>query len=180
MAGRFIQLQNLPQNHIDDLDTARLFVRHSDFSALKICFADNPSDVLSQLIRTAFIAPDGCLFIIADFSAIEARVIAWLANENWRLNVFANGGDIYCASASAMFNVPVEKHGVNKELRSKGKVAELACGFGGVVNALKAFGADKLGLRNSDLLDIIKKWRTCSPNICKLWRDVENAAFFRY
>ena len=120
-------------------------MRHSVFSALKICFADNPSVVLSQLIRTSFIAPEGCRFIIADFSAIEARVIAWLADEKWRMDVFAQGGDIYCASASAIFNVPVEKHGVNHHLRSKGKIAELACGFGGGVNALKAFGADKMG-----------------------------------
>ena len=175
-AGRLIQLQNLPQNHIVDLDFARLCVRHSDFSAIKICFSDNPSNILSQLIRTAFIAPDGCRFIIADFSAIEARVIAWLANEKWRLDVFAKGGDIYCASASEMFKVPVEKHGVNNELRSKGKIAELACGFGGGVNALKAFGADKLGLSDSDMHAIIKKWRASSPNICNLWRDVESNA----
>lgn len=176
-AGRLIQLQNLPQNHIDDLYTARLFVRHSDFSALKICTSDNPSNVLSQLIRTSFIAPEGYRFIIADFSAIEARVIAWLANEKWRMDVFANGGDIYCASASAMFKVPVEKHGVNHELRAKGKIAELACGFGGGVNALKAFGADKMGLSDEDMDFIIKKWRASSPHICKLWRDVEAAAF---
>ena len=177
-AGRLIQLQNLPQNHIDDLDFARLCVRHADFSAIKICFSDNPSDVLSQLIRTAFIAPDSCRFIIADFSAIEARVIAWLANEKWRMEVFAKGGDIYCASASEMFKVPVEKHGVNKKLRAKGKIAELACGFGGGVNALKAFGADKMGLSDDDMVSIIKKWRASSPHICKLWRDVESAAFF--
>ena len=175
-AGRLIQLQNLPQNHFSDLFSARLFVAKKDIDSLLLFFG-NPSDVLSQLIRTAFIAPDGHRFIIADFSAIEARVIAWLANEKWRLDVFANGGDIYCASASAIFKVPVEKNGVNKELRSKGKIAELACGFGGGVNALKAFGADKLGLSDDDMNSIIKKWRASSPHICKLWRDVESAAF---
>ena len=175
-AGRLIQLQNLPQNHIADLFSARLFVAKKDIESLQLFFG-NPSDVLSQLIRTAFIAPEGCSFIIADFSAIEARVISWLANEKWRLDVFTNGGDIYCASASEMFKVPVEKHGVNKELRQKGKIAELACGFGGGVSALKAFGADKMGLSDSEMDSIIKKWRASSPNICKLWRDVESAAF---
>ena len=175
-AGRLIQLQNLPQIHINFLDSARVFVQHDDIDSIKSFFG-NPADVLSQLIRTSFIAPDGCRFIIADFSAIEARVIAWLANEKWRLDVFADGGDIYCASASEMFKVPVEKHGVNHELRAKGKIAELACGFGGGVNALKAFGADKMGLSDEDMDSIIKKWRASSPNICKLWRDVEAAAF---
>ena len=175
-AGRLIQLQNLPQIHFSDLTSARLFVAKKDIDSLLLFFG-NPADVLSQLIRTSFIAPDGCRFIIADFSAIEARVIAWLADEKWRLDVFANGGDIYCASASEMFKVPVEKHGVNKERRSKGKIAELACGFGGGVNALKAFGADKMGLSDEDMDSIIKKWRASSPNICKLWRDVEAAAF---
>ncbi len=175
-AGRLIQLQNLPQIHISDLNSARLFLSKKDIAAL-LLFFDNPSDVLSQLIRTAFIAPEGYRFIIADFSAIEARVIAWLADEKWRMDVFAHGGDIYCASAAAMFKVPVEKHGVNKELRAKGKIAELACGFGGGVNALKAFGADNLGLSDDDMVSIIKKWRASSPNICKLWRDVESAAF---
>ena len=170
-AGKLIQLQNLPQIHISDLVSARMF-------ASLILFFSNSSDVLSQLTRTAFIAPDDSRFIIADFSAIEARIIAWLADEQWRLNVFAQGGDIYCASASEMFKVPVEKHGINKELRSKGKIAELACGFGGNVAALKAFGADKLGLSDSDMTAIIKKWRTSNPNICKLWRDVENAVFY--
>ncbi|MBQ9486356.1 MAG: DNA polymerase [Selenomonadaceae bacterium] len=174
-AGRHIQLQNLPQNHLDDLDIARTYVRKADAIALDL-FYENPSNVLSQLIRTAFIAAEGCRFIVADFSAIEARVIAWLANEKWRMEVFANGGDIYCASASEMFKVPVEKHGVNKELRAKGKIAELACGYSGGVSALKAFGADKMGLTDSEMESIIKKWRESSPNICKLWRDVENAA----
>lgn len=170
--GKGIQLQNLPQNHIDDLDTARQFVKNKDIDALEI-FYSNPSDVLSQLIRTAFIAEKNCRFIVADFSAIEARVIAWLANEKWRMKIFEEGGDIYCASASAMFKVPVEKHGVNKELRQKGKIAELACGYGGGVNALKAFGADKMGLSDFEMESIIKKWRESSPNICRLWREVE-------
>lgn len=174
-SGRLIQLQNLPQNHLDTLDIARQFVRNADYDALQI-FYDNPADVLSQVIRTAFIAEEGSRFIVADFSAIEARVIAWLADEKWRMDVFAKGGDIYCASASAMFKVPVEKNGVNKELRAKGKIAELACGFGGNVGALKAFGADKLGLSDSDMEGIIKKWRASSPHICKLWSDVESAA----
>lgn len=175
--GRFtakgIQLQNLPQNHIDDLDTAREFVKSGDLDALEI-FYGNPSEILSQLIRTAFVAEEGKRFIVADFSAIEARIIAWLANEEWRMKVFENGGDIYCASASAMFKVPVEKHGKNKELRAKGKIAELACGYGGGVNALKAFGADKMGLSDSEMESIIKKWRESSPNICNLWREVES------
>ena len=169
-----IQLQNLPQIHLDTLDIARQFVKNADTDALLI-FYDNPADVLSQVIRTAFVAEEGSRFIVADFSAIEARVIAWLAHEQWRLKVFADGGDIYCASASAMFKVPVEKHGVNKELRAKGKIAELACGFGGGVSALKAFGADKMGLTEAEMDSIIKKWRASSPNICKLWNDVENA-----
>ena len=173
--GKGIQLQNLPQNHLDDLDTARQFVKVGDLDALEI-FYSNPSEVLSQLIRTAFIAEKNCRFIVADFSAIEARVIAWLADEKWRMKIFAEGGDIYCASASAMFKVPVEKHGVNKELRAKGKIAELACGYGGGVNALKAFGADKMGLTDSEMETIIKKWRESSPNICELWREVENLA----
>lgn len=173
-AGRLIQLQNLPQNHLDDLDFVRAFIKNRDVDALEF-FYKNPVDILSQAIRTAFVAAEGSRFIVADFSAIEARVIAWLAGEKWRLKVFEDGGDIYCASASAMFKVPVEKHGRNKELRAKGKIAELACGYGGGVNALKAFGADKMGLSDSEMDSIIKKWRESSPNICKLWRDVENA-----
>ena len=174
-AGRLIQLQNLPQNHLEDLDIARQYVRDVDIDMFFI-FYDKPSEVLSQLIRTAFIAEKGSRFIVADFSAIEARVIAWLADEKWRLKVFADGGDIYCASASEMFKVPVEKHGKNKELRQKGKIAELACGYGGGVGALKAFGADKMGLSDEEMQSIIEKWRLSSPNICKLWRDVESAA----
>ena len=171
--GKGIQLQNLPQNHIDDLDMARQFVKNKDLDALEIFYA-NPSEILSQLIRTAFIADKGKRFIVADFSAIEARIIAWIADEKWRMKVFADGGDIYCASATAMFKKPVEKHGVNKELRAKGKIAELACGYGGGVNALKAFGADKMGLSDSEMNAIIKKWRESSPNICKLWQEVES------
>lgn len=174
-AGRLVQLHNLPQNHLADLDTARRIVLSGDYELLQMLY-DNPSDVLSQLIRTAFIAEDGCRFIVADFSAIEARVIAWIADEAWRQKAFANGEDIYCASASAMFGVPVEKHGINGELRAKGKIAELACGYGGGVNALVAFGADKMGLSQADMKGIIKKWRASSPHICKMWRDVEAAA----
>lgn len=171
-AGRLVQLHNLPQNHMDDLDDARQLVRAGDFELISILY-DNPSDVLSQLIRTAFIAPKGSRFVVADFSAIEARVIAWIAGEKWRMEVFANGGDIYCASAQAMFHVPVVKHGINGELRQKGKVAELACGYGGGVNALVAFGADKMGLSEADMDSIIKRWRKASPHICKMWQDVE-------
>lgn len=174
-AGRGVQLHNLPQNHLSDLDDARQIAREGDYQTLKM-FYDNPSDVLSQLIRTAFIADDGCRFIVADFSAIEARVIAWLAKETWRMKAFANGEDIYCASATQMFGVPVVKHGVNGELRQKGKVAELACGYGGGVNALKAFGADKMGLSEAAMQDIVDKWRKRSPRIVRMWRDVEDAA----
>ena len=173
--GWGIQLQNLPQNHIEDLDIARQFVKKENILALKLFF-ENPVDVLSQLIRTAFVAEEGSRFIVADFSAIEARVLAWLANEKWRMDVFANGGDIYCASATAMFKVPVEKHGVNKELRAKGKVAELACGYGGGVGALKAMGADKMGLDNADIQDIIIKWHKSNPKICNFWRIMESCA----
>lgn len=174
-AGRLIQLQNLPQNHIKYLDVARQYVRDIEEEMFFIMY-DKPSEVLSQLIRTAFIAEKGSRFIVADFSAIEARVIAWLADEKWRMEVFANGGDIYCASATEMFKVPVEKNGRNKELRQKGKIAELACGYGGGVGALKNFGADKMGLTGEEMQSIIAKWRDSSPNICKLWRSVEAAA----
>ena len=174
-AGRLVQLHNLPQNHLPDLDDAREMVKAGDLDSLDI-FYDNPSDVLSQLIRTAFIAGLGKRFIVADFSAIEARVIAWYADEAWRLQAFADGKDIYCASASQMFGVPVVKHGVNGELRQKGKVAELACGYGGGVNALKAFGADKMGLTEEHMKDIVTKWRQSSPHIVRMWKEVENAA----
>ena len=174
-AGRGVQLHNLPQNHLNDLDDARRIIKAGDLTALEMLY-DNPSDVLSQLIRTAFIAGKGKRFIVADFSAIEARVIAWIADEQWRMDVFAKGGDIYCASASQMFHVPVVKHGVNGHLRQKGKVAELACGYGGGVNALKAFGADKMGMTEAEMQDTITKWRENSPHICKLWRDLEDCA----
>lgn len=174
-AGRLVQLHNLPQNHLEDLDTARSFAREGSLDALEM-FYDNPSDVLSQLIRTAFVAGEGKRFIVADFSAIEARVIAWYADEAWRQKAFANGEDIYCASASQMFGVPVVKHGVNGELRQKGKVAELACGYGGGISALKAFGADKMGLSEEHMGEIIKKWRASSPHIVRMWGEVERCA----
>lgn len=174
-AGRGVQLHNLPQNHLPDLDDARQIVQQGDYEGLKLIY-DNPSDVLSQLIRTAFIAPKGYRFIVADFSAIEARVIAWIADETWRQEAFAQGADIYCASASQMFGVPVVKHGINGDLRQKGKVAELACGYGGGINALKAFGADKMGLTEEMMQDIVKKWRDRSPHIVKLWGDIEKNA----
>lgn len=172
-SGRGVQVQNLPQNHLDDLDGARNTVKTANYEVLEQLY-DSPADVLSQLIRTAFIAPANHRFIVADFSAIEARVIAWLADEKWRMQVFADGGDIYCASASQMFHVPVEKHGINGHLRQKGKVAELACGYGGGVNALKAFGADKMGMTQQEMEATIKQWREASPHICKLWRSVED------
>lgn len=174
-SGRLIQLQNLPQNKIKDLETARQFVRRGNSDAVQI-FYDEPIDVLSQLIRTAFVAVPGSRLIIADFSAIEARILSYLADEEWRMEVFANGGDIYCASASEMFKVPVEKHGVNHELRKQGKIAELACGYGGGVQALKAFGADKMGLNDEEMSNIIKKWRATNPRICEFWRIIENSA----
>ena len=172
-SGRGVQVQNLPQNHLDDLDGARNTVKTANYEVLEQLY-DSPADVLSQLIRTAFVAPANHRFIVADFSAIEARVIAWLADEKWRMQVFADGGDIYCASASQMFKVPVKKHGINGHLRQKGKVAELACGYGGGVNALKAFGADKMGMTQQEMEATIKQWREASPHICKLWRSVED------
>lgn len=174
-AGRGIQLQNLAKNYMDDLDDARYLVRSGDVELLSLCY-DNVPDVLSQLVRTALIPSGGCRFIVSDFSSIEARVIAWLAGEQWRLKVFEEGGDIYCASASQMFGVPVEKHGVNGELRQKGKVAELACGYGGGVGSLKAFGADKMGLSEDEMQKIITDWRLASPHITKLWWAVDRAA----
>lgn len=174
-AGRGVQLQNLPQNHLDNIADVRETVKEKDLELVSMLYS-KPSDVLSQLIRTAFIAGEGKRFIVADFSAIEARVIAWIAGEEWRMKVFADGGDIYCESASQMFHVPVVKHGINGELRQKGKVAELACGYGGGINALKAFGADKLGMSESDMQKTIDQWREASPNICQLWRDLEMCA----
>jgi len=174
-AGRLIQMQNLPQNHLEDLAEARALVRCGDFDALKMLYEDVP-DTLSQLIRTAFVPKKGAKFIVSDFSAIEARVIAWLAGEQWRQNVFAKGGDIYCASASQMFKVPVEKHGINGHLRQKGKIAELALGYGGSVGALKAMGAIEMGLTEEELPPLVDAWRQSNPHIVKFWWDVDKAA----
>ena len=148
-AGRIIQLQNLPQNHMEDLEQARSLVRNGDYEALSMLY-DSVPNVLSELIRTAFVAREGNKFAVEDFSAIEARVLSWLAGETWRTEVFVNNGDIYCASASAMFGVPVEKHGQNAHLRQKGKIAELALGYGGSVGALKSMGAIEMGLAEED------------------------------
>lgn len=173
-AGRLVQLQNLPQNHMSDLAEARGLVRCGDYDALDMLYDDIP-DTLSQLIRTAFIPPEDKNFIVADFSAIEARVIAWFAGEAWRSEVFKSGGDIYCASASQMFGVPVEKNGVNGHLRQKGKIAELALGYGGSVGALKAMGALEMGLTEEELPDLVSAWRQSNPNIVRFWWDVDSA-----
>ena len=176
-AGRFVQMQNLPRNEMndDDLDCARELVKSGNFSAVEMLF-DDIAGTLSQLVRTAFIPREGCQFIVSDFSAIEARVIAWLANESWRKEVFANDGDIYCASASQMFKVPVVKHGINGHLRQKGKIAELALGYGGAVGALVKMGAYKMGLEDKELLPLVKSWRKSNPNICNYWWTVGDAA----
>ena len=174
-AGRIIQMQNLPQNHLSDLAEARALVRNGDFEAVEMLYEDVPN-TLSQLIRTAFVPQGDRKFIVADFSAIEARVIAWIAGEEWRQKVFAEGKDIYCASASQMFGVPVEKHGVNGHLRQKGKIAELALGYGGSVGALKAMGALEMGLAEEELQPLVQAWRDANPNITKLWWDVDRAA----
>lgn len=174
-AGRLVQVQNLPQNHLDDIGLVRELVRDRDLETLELLF-DNVPDVLSQLIRTAFIAKPGHTFLVSDYAAIEARVIAYLAGEKWRMDVFAQGGDIYCSSASQMFKVPVVKHGENGHLRQKGKIAELACGYGGGVKALLAFGADKMGLTEEEMQQIVTQWRAASPSIPRFWRDTENAA----
>lgn len=173
-SGRLIQLHNLPQNHMDDLEEARGLVRNGDYVALKSLY-DSVPDVLSELIRTAFIPYEGGKFIVADFSAIEARVIAWMAGEQWRLDVFKNGGDIYCASASQMFHVPVQKHGINGHLRQKGKIAELALGYGGSVGALKAMGALEMGIPEEELKPLVDAWRASNPNITQLWWEVDEA-----
>lgn len=173
-AGRLVQLQNLPQNHIPDLEQARALVRSGNYDALEMLYDDIP-DTLSQLIRTAFIPRENTKFIVSDFSAIEARVIAWIAGEEWRNDVFANGGDIYCASASQMFGVPVEKHGVNAHLRQKGKIAELALGYGGSVGALKVMGALEMGIAENELQLLVTAWRTANKNIVSLWWEVDNA-----
>ena len=173
-AGRIIQMQNLPQNHLDDLSEARGLVRVGDFDALEMLYEDVP-DTLSQLIRTAFVPQENRKFIVADFSAIEARVIAWFAGEKWRQDVFAEGKDIYCASASQMFGVPVEKHGINGHLRQKGKIAELALGYGGSVGALKAMGALEMGLQEDELPALVSAWRQANPKIVQFWWAVDRA-----
>ena len=174
-AGRLVQVQNLPQNHIPDLELARSLVKKGRYDDIELLYDSTPS-VLSELIRTAFIPKAGTRFIVADFSAIEARVIAWLSGEKWRLDVFENGGDIYCASASQMFGVPVEKHGQNAHLRQKGKIAELALGYGGSVGALVAMGALDMGLKEEELPELVDQWRNANPHITKLWWDIDAAA----
>lgn len=174
-AGRLIQVQNLPQNHLPDLDEVRRLLKCRQFDAIEMLYDSVPL-VLSELIRTAFVPKPGCRFFVADFAAIEARVIAWIAGEQWRQEVFAKGGDIYCASASQMFHVPVEKHGVNGHLRQKGKIAELALGYGGSVGALKAMGALSMGVPEEELKPLVDAWRDSNPNIVKLWWDVDRAA----
>lgn len=171
-AGRIIQLQNLPQNHMPDLEQARGLVRDGNYTAAELLYDDIP-DTLSQLIRTAFVPRPGMKFVVSDFSAIEARVLSCLAGEKWRSEVFANNGDIYCASASAMFGVPVEKHGENGHLRQKGKIAELALGYGGSVGALKAMGALDMGLTEDELQPLVDMWRSSNPNIVKFWWEVD-------
>lgn len=173
-AGRIIQLQNLPQNHMSDLADARVLVRSGNYDALELLYDDIP-DTLSQLIRTAFVPQDGRKFIVADFSAIEARVLAWLAGEKWRMQVFADGKDIYCSSASQMFGVPVEKHGINGHLRQKGKIAELALGYGGSVGALKSMGALEMGLTEEELQPLVNAWRNANPMITAMWWDIDRA-----
>lgn len=172
-AGRIVQLQNLPQNHLPDLDEAREIFKTGDLEATKLLY--DTQDTLSQLIRTAFVPRDGKKFIVCDFSAIEARVLSHLAGEKWRSRVFEQGKDIYCMSASQMFGVPVEKHGQNSDLRQKGKIAELACGYGGSVGALKAMGALDMGLSEEELQPLVNSWRLANPNIVLLWWDVDNA-----
>lgn len=173
-AGRLIQLQNLPQNHMNDLADARELVRTGDYDSLELLYDDIP-DTLSQLIRTAFIARPGYKFVVSDYSAIEARVLAHLAGESWRSKIFAEGKDIYCASASQMFGVPVEKHGINSHLRQKGKIAELALGYGGSVGALISMGALDMGLTEDELQPLVDSWRASNPNITAFWWNVDNA-----
>lgn len=173
-AGRIIQLQNLPQNHMEDLEQARGLVKNGDYEALSMLY-DSVPNVLSELIRTAFVTAGGKKFCVADFSSIEARALSWLAGERWRMDVFVRNGDIYCASASAMFGAPVEKHGRNAELRQKGKIAELALGYGGSVGALKSMGALEMGLKEEELQPLVDSWRTANPNIVRFWWDVDRA-----
>ena len=176
-AGRLIQLQNLPQNHLplDELDFARTLLKGGNLGALRLCYGD-VNGILSQLIRTAFVAPEGKIFAVCDFSAIEARVLAWLAGESWVLEAFRAGKDIYCATASQMFGVPVEKHGVNGELRQKGKVAVLALGYGGGVGALDKMGGQRMGMTEDEEGETVRKWRNANPHIVAFWHDVEEAA----
>lgn len=174
-AGRLIQVQNLPQNHLPDLETARQLVRNGQFDMLELLYGSVPS-VLSELIRTAFVPKPGTRFYVADFAAIEARVIAWIAGEKWRQDVFKTGGDIYCASASEMFHKKVVKNGENGHLRQKGKIAELALGYGGGIGALKAMGSEKMGMKEEELQPLVTAWRIASPNIVRLWWDVDKAA----
>lgn len=171
-SGRLIQVQNLRRNSLKDLDLARSLVRNGEHQTLEMLY-DSPSDILSQLIRTAFIPKKGSKFIVSDFSSIEARVLAWLAGEEWRMEAFRNGEDIYCQSASQMFGVPVIKNGVNGELRQKGKIAELACGYNGSVGALKAMGAIEMGLGEEELQTIVDSWREANPNIVRLWWNID-------
>lgn len=173
-AGRLIQMQNLPQNHIEDLEVARNLVKSGEYEAVQMLYSDVPN-TLSQLIRTAFIPQSGHRFIVSDFSAIEARVLSWLAGETWRIEIFAKNGDIYCASASQMFKVPVEKHGQNAHLRQKGKIAELALGYGGSVGALKAMGALEYGMDEEELKPLVDAWRQANPNIVRFWWAVDKA-----
>ena len=172
-SGRLIQVQNLRRNNLKDLDLARSLVKNRDYETMEILY-ESPSDILSQLIRTAFIAKEGTRFIISDFSAIEARVLAWLAEEQWVLEAFENGEDIYCRTASRMFGVPVEKHGVNGHLRQKGKIATLACGYQGALGALKAMGGIEMGLSEDELQSIVDSWREANPNIVSLWWDIDS------
>ena len=171
-SGRLIQVQNLRRNNLKDLELARNLVKNEDYETLEILY-ESPSDILSQLIRTAFIAKEGTRFIISDFSAIEARVLAWLAGEQWVLDAFENGEDIYCRTASRMFGIPVEKHGVNGHLRQKGKIATLACGYQGALGALKAMGGIEMGLSEDELQSIVDFWREANPNIVSLWWDID-------
>lgn len=174
-AGRLVQVQNLPQNHIKQLELCRELVKRRDLETLDMLFDSTPG-VLSELIRTAFVPKPGCRFVVADFAAIEARVLAWFSGEQWRLDTFAEGGDIYCASASQMFGVPVVKHGENGHLRQKGKIAELALGYGGSVGALTAMGALEMGMQEDELQPLVNQWRGSNPHITKFWWDVDAAA----
>lgn len=174
-SAKYVQTQNLPQNHLEDLDDARQLVLEGDLESVKMLYG-SVQDTLSQLIRTAFVPRTGYTFVVADFSAIEARVVAWLADEKWRQEVFANGGDIYCASASQMFHVPVVKHGINGHLRQKGKIAELALGYGGSVGALKNMGALEMGLKEEELKPLVDAWREANPGVVNLWWDLDKAA----